>query len=78
MIANNQVQVTFDEADQCINFYDLLDKYNDQKGFTRNKRGITKAWNHLKSVFNNDTKFFEVSNILDSFKLKTHIYCGMD
>ena len=78
ILTNSQVRVVFDESDQCINFYDLLDQYNDQKGFTRNKRGIAKAWVHLKNTFNNETKFFEVSNILDSLKLKTHIYCGMD
>lgn len=76
VLENNQVRVVFN--DDCINFYDLLDQYNDQKGFTKNVRGIAKTWDLLMEEFTENTSFFEVARFLDDHKLNTHIYCGMD
>ena len=75
-LANTQVRVTF--KDNCIHFYDLLDKYNDFKGFTQNVRGIENAWFELVEVFDASTTFAEVQDFLDENNLRTHSCCGMD
>ena len=81
ILQNEFVSVSADESG--INFYDLTDKWNDYKGFTRNKRGLKKATEFLKQIANDerlkdDVKMGDIVDILDKFKLRPHTYCGMD
>ena len=83
ILQNEYVRVDYDVPNLCINWYDLKDKYNDYKGFTRNKRNLYKASVFIKQLAQDEKLVHEVTmgkitNILDDFKLKPHTYCGMD
>lgn len=85
LLRNEKVSVTFDteSSDPHISFSDLTDKFNDTRGFTRNKRGLAKAAAFIVQVaaderLKEDITFSDVVKILDNAKLRTHVYCGMD
>jgi len=83
ILQNEYVKVDYDVTNLCINYYDLKDKWNDYKGFTRNKRGLYKAGVFIKQLAQDerlkyDLKMRDVTNILEKFKLNPHTYCGMD
>jgi len=78
---NENVEVTKGEKDIC--FYDLTDRFNDTKGFTRNIRGLDKAAQFIENLskdmkLSKELRFSGVVGILDGFNLKPHTYCGMD
>lgn len=75
--------VSVEENKDDISFFDLTDKYNDFKGFTRNKRSLNKAVEFFGVLSKDerlryDIKMFDVVTILEKFKLKPRTYCGMD
>lgn len=81
LLVNENVRVVSDP--NSINWYDLKDHYNDFKGYTRNKRGLSKAVAFIKQIaqderLKDDVSMGDITNILDKFKLRPHTYCGMD
>ncbi len=70
-------------GNDCIQWYDLKDKYNDYQGFTQNKIGISKAIEFVKQIANDErlkdsVTMGNVTDLMDKFKLRPHTFCGMD
>ncbi len=82
---NDNMIVSFWDTDRpYIIIKDLTDLNNEPTAFTRNIRGINKAWQFISQIFNkeelkHDLKLNDITKILDEkFKLRTHYYCAMD
>ena len=78
---NSNVKVVREEKD--LNWYDLQDKYNDYKGFTKGKRGLEKATAFIIQLSEDerlkyDITMGDITDLMDKFNLKPHTYCGMD
>ena len=78
---NNKVRVI--QTENGLVWYDLEDKYNDFTGYTQNVRGLKKATAFIIQLskderLKHDLKMGDVTKIMEKFKLKPHIYCGMD
>lgn len=82
LFKNEKVAVSIRDEEKQISFSDLEDSYNGTRGFTRNVRGIKKAVEALKKLSESAEKeqvnFWQISKILDSFKLNTHTWCSVD
>ena len=85
---NEKVSVMFYEKTEWNKAYiiarDLTDRFNDPTIYTRNIRGIEKAWKVIEEMFN-DSEVKEgitisvIQKILDeNFKLNIHSYCAVD
>lgn len=77
-LSNTKTSVRFDDNRESITGYDLTDQYNGTTFYTKNKRGIKKAWAALQAEFNDTMSMYDVMKVLDGFKLNTHSYCSMD
>lgn len=70
--------------EKSISFYDKTDQYNDYRGFTQNVRGIEKVKEMIKNQIQTihaeveKITFEMIRDFLDSKKLNTHCYYGMD
>lgn len=81
ILSNSHVRV--DRTDTDFTWYDLHDKYNDFKGFTRGKRNLSKAEQFITQLANDerlkhDLNMSDITSIMEKFNLKPHTYCGMD
>ena len=74
---NHKVYITFDEIKE-ISGSDKEDQNNLPRFYTRNKRGIAKAWIELEKQWNENITMYGAINILDKFNLKIHSYCSID
>lgn len=66
-----------------IQYFDLKDKWNDYRGYTKNKRNLNKATLFITQIskderLKDDLKMSDITNILSKFNLAPHTYCGMD
>ncbi len=64
-----------------ISWSDLTDKWNDYRGFTRNKRGLDKAQAYLEGLapeVKKRVRMGDITGLMASMKLKPHTFCGMD
>ena len=88
-VKNNKVIVSYYEKNEnnsrpYILAVDLKDEYNGSTMYTKNIRGIGKAWKFIEQIFNKyelqeDLNFSDIGKILDDkFNLKTHFYCSVD
>jgi len=57
---------------------DLDDKYNDTQFFNKTKRSHQKAWAALKAAWHENMTIFGACEILSTYGIRTHIFCGMD
>jgi len=87
-LRNEKVVVTFHEKTEYNKAYiiarDLTDRYNEPTIYTRNIRGIEKAWEYITILFNKyelqeDLNISDIGKILDEkFNLNVHSYCAVD
>jgi len=85
---NENVVVSFYEKREYSKAYiiakDLTDMWNEPTIYTRNIRGIEKAWETIEKMFNdnevkNGVTINVIQKILDeNFKLNVHSYCAVD
>lgn len=63
---------------QIISFGELMGVGSGYRGFTQNIRGIKKAVEAMRDLnqikYKEEVGFWEISTMLDNFKLKTHTY----
>jgi len=85
---NEKVSVTFHPKTEYNKAYiiakDLTDRFNEPTIYTRNIRGIEKAWFFITILFNKyelqqDLNISDIQKVLDEkFKLNVHSYCAVD
>lgn len=61
-----------------ISLRDRTDLFNEPSAFTQNIRGLKKGWEALSEAFSDEMTMNQACDILDGYKLKTHIYCAID
>ncbi len=77
-LKNEKTAVSFSPERESITGHDLTDQYNGTTFFTRNKRGIKKAWAALETAFTPEMSMYDVMRFLDGYRLNTHSYCSVD
>lgn len=79
---NNYIAVSYYKKSEYSKPYimvkDLTDYYNEPTAFTRNIRGLEKAWSEVKDNFDKTWMFNNVLDIFDKYKLNYHSYCAVD
>lgn len=80
-LQNNLISIRYtnepgERADIFIQ--DLTDHMNEPCAYTRNVRGIAKAWNELIRQFSETMTMSQAISILNVYKLNTHYYCAVD
>jgi len=73
---NCRLEYRFDEKE--IFGRDLLDSFNEPAFFSKNKRGIAKAWERLVADFNENTTLHDAIRSLSASNIKTHYWCMVD
>jgi len=57
---------------------DLTDTMNDPAFYTKSRRGVGKAWEKIKSVWNDSMSMNDVIFLLRDNNIKTHYWCMVD
>lgn len=73
-LKNDNILVIFEND---ITVYDLKD-INDITAYTKTKRNLKKCWNDIEKMFNDETRFNDVTNTFGKYNIRYHRYCGLD
>lgn len=57
---------------------DKKDIYNEESLYTQTKRWLVKAQKCIVKKMDDETKFWDIVEILDMHNIKVHRYCWMD
>ena len=77
-LANGNCRLEYRVDEKEIFGRDLLDSFNEPAFFTKNKRGIAKAWEKLVAEFNETTTLHDAIRLLSASNIKTHYWCMVD
>jgi hypothetical protein len=77
-LENKNFYVKYSPEPAHFTLIDLTDTINGTTAFNQNFRGHVKAWKALCHAFNKEMTFGQAVEILDSAKMKMHVYCSVD
>ena len=78
MLRNGNTVLKFDPERKEISGSDLKDQCNMPACYSKNKRGIAKAWATLKAAWNDEMTMYSACHVLDDCGIRMHTWCMMD
>lgn len=78
LLSNEKCKIQYDASLKEISGKDFTDQQNEPRFFTTNKRGISKAWEALKTCFTEDMTMHDARNVLKESGIRSHTYCAAD